>query len=182
MTQHPGPLVTPSSPPWERTATPPGRPVTVRTATVLLVVLSALLGVTTSLVLIGTAAGSLTGTADPTGDPARAAGRLVGGAVVVGVPLALTALHAWMVLAVRARRSWPARVLTVLAVLGGIGVVTIISGGVWTAGKAEDGGTSLLVAVVLLVPAVLVLGLQTGAAVLLLRLSARAWALGGAHR
>lgn len=100
---------------------------------------------------------------------------------MVGVPLALTALHAWMALAVRAGRTWPVRVLTVLAVLGGIGVVAVILGELWTAGQSGEGGTPLLLAVVLLVPVLLVLGLQVGAAVLLRRPSARAWRRGGDH-
>lgn len=106
--------------------------------TALLVVLAALLGAVTTLVLIVTVVGALMGTAAPTADPARAAGRLVGGALVVGVPLVLTALHAWMALAVRAGRSWPVRVLTVLAVLGGIRVVAIVLVAVWTAGLRLD--------------------------------------------
>lgn len=178
MTQHPGHVVPPSGQPWERASATPGPPpATVRAATALLVVLATLLGLLTLLVLVSSVAGSLMSTAAPTDDPARAVGRLVGGAVGVGTPLALTALSAWMAVAVRAGRTWPVRALTVLAVLGGLGTIALGLGAAWLGSRAGGGATSVLVGAVLLGPLVLVLALQVASAVLLRRPSAGAWAV-----
>lgn len=158
------------------TSVGPGRaPASVRAATVLLVVLAVALGLVTLLLLVGGVAGALTRTDVGPVDPARQLGRLVGGAVGLLVPLTLTGLVVWTAVALRARRSWPSRVLTVLAAADALVLVGAVALVLWWSLRSGVDVSGILVAILVLVPTVAVLALPVTAAVLLRRPTARAW-------
>ena len=155
--------------------TAPGRtPATVRTATVLLVVLAVAFGLAALLFLLGGVAGALTRTDVGPVDPARQLGRLVGATVGVVVPLTLAGLTVRMALAVRARRSWPSRVMVVLAWVAGLLATGSLAMVVWWSSRTGV-VSGVLQTVLLAVPLMGALALPVSTAVLLRRPTARAW-------
>ena len=137
--------------------------------------LAVIFGLATLLFLLGSVAGALTRTDVGPVDPARQLGRLVGGAVGLVVPLALTGLTVWMAVAVRARRSWPSRVLVVLAWVVGLLIAGALALVVWWSFRTGVDVSGVLMTILLSVPLVAALALPVSAAVLLRRPSARAW-------